>query len=66
MGMLFIILVFYLVPFLIVLVALVDILRSDFEPSQNKLIWVIVVILLPILGSILYLIIGRNQRRMPY
>ncbi|MEC7755847.1 MULTISPECIES: PLDc N-terminal domain-containing protein [Roseivirga] len=64
--MLFIILVFYLVPFLIVLVALVDILRSDFEPSQNKLIWVIVVILLPILGSILYLIIGRNQRRMPY
>ncbi|WP_289001403.1 PLDc N-terminal domain-containing protein [uncultured Roseivirga sp.] len=66
MSMLFIILVFYLVPFLIVLVALVDILRSDFEPSQNKLIWVIVVILLPILGSILYLIIGRNQRRMPY
>ena len=66
MSMLFIILVFYLVPFLIVLVALVDILRSDFEPSQNKLIWVIVVVLLPILGSILYLIIGRNQRRMPY
>ncbi|KYG74297.1 hypothetical protein AWW68_13520 [Roseivirga spongicola] len=56
------IIVFYLIPFLIVISALVDILRNEFNPHQNKVIWVIVVILLPVLGSILYWIIGRGQR----
>ncbi|PWL31840.1 MAG: hypothetical protein DCO95_01240 [Roseivirga sp. XM-24bin3] len=60
--MLFMIIVFYLIPFLIVISALVDILRNEFNPHQNKVIWVIVVILLPVLGSILYWIIGRGQR----
>ncbi|MBX6379412.1 PLDc N-terminal domain-containing protein [Thermoflavifilum aggregans] len=42
--------------------ALVDIIRSRFESDTTKIIWIVVVILLPVLGSILYLIIGRNQR----
>ncbi|NVK83729.1 MAG: PLDc N-terminal domain-containing protein [Cytophagia bacterium] len=54
--------IFYLIPFLIVVSALVDILRNEFDPHQNKVIWVIVVILVPVIGSILYWIIGRNQR----
>jgi len=29
--------------------------------SAKKLLWVIVVLLLPLLGPILYLLIGRNQ-----
>lgn len=60
--MFFILLAFYVIPFLIVVAALIDILKSEFEPHQNKVIWVIVVILLPVLGSILYWIIGRGQR----
>ncbi|MBX5439189.1 MAG: PLDc N-terminal domain-containing protein [Thermoflavifilum sp.] len=42
--------------------ALVDIIKSRFESDTTKIIWIVVVILLPLLGSILYLIIGRNQR----
>lgn len=60
--MFFIVILFYLIPFLIVVSALVDILRNEFDPNQNKVIWVIVVILVPVIGSILYWIIGRNQR----
>ena len=60
--MFFILLAFYAIPFLIVVAALIDILKNEFDPHQNKVIWVIVVILLPVLGSILYWIIGRNQR----
>jgi len=45
----------------LVLFALVDILRSEFTGS-NKLIWVIVVLFFPILGAILYLAIGRDQK----
>jgi len=44
------------------IIALVDIVRSDFKDSNNKLMWVIIVLLLPILGTILYFIIGRGQK----
>ena len=40
---------------------LVDILKNKFE-QNDKLIWVLVVIFIPILGSILYLFIGRNKK----
>lgn len=43
------------------LVALYDILRSDFV-GNNKTIWVIVVILLPLVGTMFYLLIGRRQK----
>ena len=40
---------------------LIDILKNKF--SQNdKLIWILVVLLLPFLGSILYLSIGKNKK----
>jgi hypothetical protein len=42
--------------------ALIDILTSQFRDSTNKLIWVVVVILVPLLGSLLYVALGRNQK----
>jgi hypothetical protein len=44
------------------IIALVDILRSDFKDSNEKLIWVLLVIFLPFLGSILYFVIGRSRK----
>ncbi|MCD6346825.1 MAG: PLDc N-terminal domain-containing protein [Bacteroidales bacterium] len=41
--------------------ALISIIRNEFE-GNNKLLWVIVVIFIPYLGSILYFLIGRNQK----
>lgn len=46
---------------LLPLFALIDILRSKFEPI-NKLIWVILVVFANILGAALYFMIGRNQK----
>lgn len=51
-------LLIYIVPFL---VALVDLLRHDFS-GNNKIIWLLVVLLIPVIGSVLYLFIGRNQK----
>lgn len=48
--------------FLLPLIALVDVIRSDFRGSNDKLIWVIVILFLNIIGALLYLVIGRNQR----
>ncbi|WP_374362131.1 PLDc N-terminal domain-containing protein [Cloacibacterium sp.] len=54
--------VFLFLPTLLWIIALVDILKSNFKDSNNKILWVLVVILLPIIGSILYFIIGKNQK----
>jgi hypothetical protein len=42
-------------------IALIDIIRNEFTGS-NKLIWVIVVLLLPLLGTILYFLLGSQQK----
>ncbi|MFT7149804.1 MAG: hypothetical protein ACI82Q_001664 [Nonlabens sp.] len=49
-------------PILVMLGALIDILKSEFQVQQNKLIWALVTIFLPLLGAILYFVIGRSQR----
>lgn len=50
------------VYFVLVLWALVDALKSNFQSSTDKLIWILVICLMPFLGSILYLLIGRKQK----
>jgi len=47
--------------FLLPLLALISALMSDF-PGNEKIIWVLIILLLPFLGSVLYFLIGRNQR----
>ncbi len=48
----------FLLPWII---ALVDILRSEFT-GANKIVWLLVVIFLPVIGFLLYFLIGRNQK----
>lgn len=55
------ILLFVLLPIILWVWALVDCLKSEFQGS-NKLIWIIVIIFLPVLGPILYFLVGRSQR----
>jgi hypothetical protein len=46
----------------LVIYCLIDIIRSMFKDPANKIVWTIVVILMPYLGSMLYLAIGRNGK----
>jgi hypothetical protein len=50
------------IPTILWLWALIDLLTSEFTSSTNKLIWVVVILFLPVLGGILYLLIGRKQK----
>ncbi|MFP4847169.1 PLDc N-terminal domain-containing protein [Winogradskyella sp. PE311] len=54
-------LIFILFALLLPVLALVSILKNKFR-DNDKLIWILVVLFLPILGSILYFIIGRSKR----
>lgn len=58
-----IIIVLLVIPvFLIIpIIALVDILKNEFT-GNNKLIWVLVILLSWLIGAILYFFIGRNQK----
>jgi uncharacterized membrane protein len=44
--------------FILWIVALVDCLKGN---SPNKIVWVVVIILLPFLGSILYFTLGKSR-----
>lgn len=43
--------------------ALVDIIKSRFSDENTKIVWILIVILIPFLGTILYFVLGREQRR---
>ncbi len=59
---LIIVFIFILLPFIFWIIALIDILKSDFRDTNGKIIWVLVVIFLPVIGSILYFLIGKSQK----
>lgn len=42
--------------------ALVDIVNSRFREDITKIVWVLIVIFIPFIGTILYFLIGRQQR----
>jgi hypothetical protein len=41
--------------------SLIDILKNSFE-KNDKIVWILVVVLVPLLGSILYIFIGRKRK----
>lgn len=50
--------------FLLPLIALISVLKNQFE-GNDKIIWVIVILFLPFLGAILYFALGRSKRIKP-
>lgn len=49
--------------FILWLWALIDILTSKFQESLMQVVWLLVVFFLPLLGVILYLLIGRGMKK---
>jgi len=51
----------FLLSTILCIVALLDILRSDFT-GHTKLVWLLVVVIFPLIGSLAYFIFGRKQK----
>ena len=49
-------------PSVLWLYALADVLRNDFRYPSTKIVWAIVLFLFPPLGTVLYFLVGRDQR----
>ncbi len=54
---LFVILFIILLP----LLALLSVLTNEFQGNE-KIMWVLIIIFLPFLGSVLYFLIGKDKR----
>ena len=56
-----IILSIFIIPLLFWIIPIIDIMRNEFK-GNIKIEWILVVLLLPVFGGILYLLIGRGQK----
>lgn len=43
--------------------ALVDLVRSEFRNSHDKLIWLLLILFAPVIGTFLYLSMGKRSKR---
>jgi hypothetical protein len=48
--------------FSLIIFCLLDAVRATFKDSATKIVWVLVILFAPFLGSVLYLVIGRNSK----
>ena len=53
--------VLVIIGLLLPILALISVLTGRF-PGNEKLVWVLVIIFLPYLGSIVYFLVGRQNR----
>lgn len=60
-GGLFITLFVILFIILLPLMALISVLTNEFQ-GNDKIMWVLIIIFLPFLGSVLYFLVGRDRR----
>jgi hypothetical protein len=52
----------FFVPSIFWLWALIDCATGDFTNSNDKLVWIIVIVAVPFIGWILYFAIGRKKK----
>ena len=50
-----------ILAFILVVLAVLDLVKKPY-PMDKKLIWGAVILIIPILGAILYFILGRNKQ----
>ncbi|HXH99718.1 MAG TPA: PLDc N-terminal domain-containing protein [Sphingobacteriaceae bacterium] len=53
--------IFGVIWLILVVVAIMDLLKSS-VPMNTKLLWLIVILLAPVFGSLIYLFWGRHHR----
>ena len=53
--------IFGVIWFILIVITLMDLFKSNL-PTNTKLLWLIVILIAPVLGSLIYLIWGKNQR----
>lgn len=64
-GMMIFWVIFGILSFALFLWALIDVIRRQFPNQNDKILWIVLILLIGMLGPILYLIIGRKKGTIP-
>lgn len=64
-GMIIFWFIFGLLGFVLFLWALIDVIRRNFSNPNDKILWLVLIIVLGVIGPILYLVIGRKKGTIP-
>lgn len=54
-----------ILPFLLTIYCVIDLLKADFKEPNTKLLFLILVVLAPFVGSVIYLFLKRNYLKPP-
>jgi len=49
-----------IVPFILMVISILDLMKRNFTGPSDKVLWIFLIVLIPLIGSLAYLIIGRK------
>ena len=52
--------------FILMIYCIVDVIRSEFKDPNMKLIWVIIILFAQLIGTLVYLILGKSTKSLTY
>lgn len=55
----------FLAGFIFWIWTIIDCARREFPQENDKLLWILIIVLLGVLGSIIYVIVGRKKGTLP-
>jgi len=61
-GMLPFLIPVVLIEVTLLLIALMDLVKREYVRGGNKIVWVLVIVFISMIGPIVYLIIGRQEK----
>ena len=45
--------------------AIIDIVKGGFKSESDKIVWLVLVLMVPAIGTVLYYLIGQKQKQDP-
>ncbi len=55
--------IFGIIWLILMIYALLQVIKSN-VPTNTKLLWIILIVVAPVIGSLIYLLWGKNQSRI--
>ncbi|MFT4857060.1 MAG: membrane protein DedA with SNARE-associated domain [Algoriphagus sp.] len=52
--------------FILMIYCIVDVIKSEFKDPSMKLIWILIILFAQLIGTLVYLILGKSTKSLTY
>ena len=52
--------------FILMIYCIVDVIKSEFKDPSLKLIWILIILFAQLIGTLVYLILGKSTKSLTY